>query len=478
MPISYSVDLSSTSKPFKHYWEEIIGSGHARLGLRADWQRQLMKCKTELGFKYVRFHGLLSDDMGTLLDEEDKLRYSFFNVDEVYDYIISIGMYPFVELSFMPSTLSSGNKTVFKYQGNVTPPKDIKAWNTLIKKLVEHWIERYGISCVKKWFFEVWNEPNLDAFWTGTQEDYFKFYGATAKTIKKVNASLKVGGPATASNAWLPEFTDYCKKNKLPVDFISTHHYPTDAFGKPGDNTREQLADSNKLALKHEVMQANKEAGKLPLYYTEWNTSSNPFDKMHDESFAASFITKIIMENQGFVKGYSYWTFSDIFEENYLSSIPFHGGFGLLNINGIPKPAYRAYELLHKLGDQSFAVTGQHSTTDLWVTKKDKIISIIITNFSLPKHAVKKEDVVLSIKGIDKIKSAFIEVIDEQKGNAPTAWIKMGKPGSLSPKTVTALIKVSTLQQKQVHVVRQKEDHTLKIKVNPQSVTLITVELE
>ena len=131
MSAIFTCDLNATSKPFIHYWEKIIGSGHATLGLRADWQKQLLKCKKELGFKYVRFHGLLSDDMGTLLNEENKLHYSFFNIDQVYDYIISIGMFPFVELSFMPSAISSGNDIVFKYKGNIDPPKDIKAWNTM-----------------------------------------------------------------------------------------------------------------------------------------------------------------------------------------------------------------------------------------------------------------------------------------------------------------------------------------------------------
>lgn len=120
-------------------------------------------------FRHVRFHGLLCDDMGTLIDERNQLLYSFFNADQIWDFLLSIGMRPFVELSFMPTTLASDDTTVFHYRANVTPPKDYQQWATLIHKLVTHWVQRYGVEEVRTWFFEVWNEPNLKAFWAGTR---------------------------------------------------------------------------------------------------------------------------------------------------------------------------------------------------------------------------------------------------------------------------------------------------------------------
>ena len=163
---------------------------------------------------------------------------------------------------------------------------------------------------------------------------------------------MQVGGPATADNAWISRFLDFCTTNDLPADFISTHHYPTDAFGKPGDDTVTELADSRRSVLRDEAREVRRQAGDLPVYYTEWCTSSNPRDPMHDDPYAAAFIVKTVLEANGLVQGYSYWTFSDIFEENYFPSVPFQGGFGLLNIHGIAKPAYRAYELLHELGTE------------------------------------------------------------------------------------------------------------------------------
>jgi len=218
--INFFCDLAEATTPLPHFWEHTVGSDHAPMGLRADWQQQLKRCHHELGFRYVRFHGLLSDDMGTVVRRQNSLHYSFFNIDQVFDFLLSIGMNPFVELSFMPSALASGNRTVFDYQANVTPPTDYKQWSALINRLVVHWLDRYGQENVRDWFFEVWNEPNLKAFWTGTQRDYFKLYKYTAAAIKKVDASLRVGGPATAKSAWIEEFVNFCDRNKVPADFI------------------------------------------------------------------------------------------------------------------------------------------------------------------------------------------------------------------------------------------------------------------
>ena len=181
-----------------------------------------------------------------------------------------------------------------------------------------------------------------------------------------------MGGPASAKNAWISDFVGFCDKNNLPLDFISTHHYPTDAFGKPGDNTIEQLATSRRSIMREEAQDVFRQAEGKPVYYTEWNSSSNPRDELHDEPYAAAFITKTIMEANGLVKGYSFWTFSDIFQENYFPSMPFQGGFGLLNFQGIPKPTYRAFQLLHALGTEQFLVDGLHNTVDAWIIRKNK----------------------------------------------------------------------------------------------------------
>jgi xylan 1,4-beta-xylosidase len=477
-PANFKCNVNQASVSLPHFWEHTVGSSHATMALRADWQKQLTRCNRELGFLHVRFHGILSDDMGTLVNEENALVYSFFNADQVCDFLLSIGMRPFMELSFMPNTLASGSDTVFHYRGNITAPKDYDAWEKFIQKLVEHWVQRYGVTEVSKWFFEVWNEPNLDAFWKKTQADYFKLYKHTANAIKNVHKNLKVGGPATADNAWIKDFVDYCDKNEIPADFISTHHYPTDAFGKPGDDTITQLSKSKRSVLQKEARKVKNQAKGKPVYYTEWSTSSNPFDELHDMPYAACFIIKTVIEANGIVEGYSYWTFSDIFEENYFSSIPFHGGFGLMNIYGIPKPAYRAYQLLHWLGNDLLKVTGKHDTVDVWMVRKKNIINIMMTNWALPRHPIKTELVKVQLDNIKKVKASFIERIDDDHANARKKWTDMGSSGSLTANDVSALELASSLVMEPFPIRQEKGSVFVELMMPPQGVACITIELE
>ncbi len=190
------------------------------------------------------------------------------------------------------------------------------------------------------------------------------------------------------------------------------------------------------------------------------------------------FIIKTVIEANGIVEGYSYWTFSDIFEENYFSSIPFHGGFGLMNIYGIPKPAYRAYQLLHRLGNELLKVIGKHDTVDVWIVRKKNAINIMITNWALPRHPVKTEIVKLQLDKIKKVKASFIERIDDDHANARKTWIDMGSPGSLTPNDVYALELASALIMEPFATRREKGSVFVEVTVPPQGVAYITLELE
>lgn len=472
----FTCQLSETAGSLKHFWEHTVGSDHAPVALRGDWQDQLHRCRNALGFRYVRFHGLLSDDMGTLIGGEKEFLYSFFNADQVIDFLLSIKMRPFVELSFMPTAMASGHKTVFHYRGNITPPRDYKQWATLIRKLVTHWVERYGVREVREWFFEVWNEPNLKAFWTGTQKDYFKLYRYTANAIKGVDGQLQVGGPSTAANEWIEEFLDYCERHDVPADFVSTHHYPTDAFGQASDDTLTQLSKSQRSIMREQTQNVKSRARGLPIYYTEWNSSSNPRDQLHDEPYAAAFVTKTVMEANGLVEGYSFWTFTDIFEENYFPSVPFHGGFGLLNLYGIPKPAYRAFELLHRLGTELLLVDGLHDTVDAWVIRREDSVTVLMTNHALPRHKIKTENVSLNLHCAPEPRSAWVERIDETHANPRRLWRTMGAPEYLSSSEVERLLVASCLvREPQAWNYEDGAVH-MNLALPPHSVAAITIE--
>jgi len=475
--LTFFCDLAEATTPLPHFWEHTVGSDHAPVALRADWQQQLKRAHEELGFRHVRFHGLLSDELRTVVRENNKLLYSFFNSDQIFDFLLSIGVKPFVELSFMPAALASGSRTNFDYEANVTPPKDYKQWATMIDRVVSHWVERYGEKEVGEWLFEVWNEPNLKSFWTGTQRDYFLLYRYTAEAIKKVSNTFKVGGPATAKCEWIEEFVEFCERNNVPADFISTHYYPNDGF-ETDEDTELQLFKSQRGIMREVAQNTRRCARNRPVYFTEWNSSSNLNDPLHDEPYTAAFVASTVMEASGLVEGYSFWTFTDIFEEGYFSSIPFHGGFGLLNLHGIPKPTYRAFELLHDLGERQSLVDGLHETVDCQVVQKDSSVTVLLTNHTTPGHSIETEQVEVRLDNAREPVRARIQRIDEEHANPKRLWKDMGQPGYLSRKDIERLEEASEVKSEKQPVKFADAAITMKTNLAAHAVAAITIDFK
>jgi xylan 1,4-beta-xylosidase len=475
---TFRVDIAGEKMQIEHYWRRCVGSGHAALGLREDWRNQLRKCHDELGFEYVRFHGLLNDDMSVCAEYEGKMQYSFHNVDSIFDFLLDIGMKPFVELSFMPGILASGNQTIFHYKSNVTVPKDFKLWKELVCNLVHHLVTRYGIDEVRKWFFEVWNEPNLPPFWAGSQQEYFLLYQNAAEAIKKIDPNIKVGGPATARNAWITEFVDFCSTNKVPLDFISTHHYPTDtALGLEYDMV-EEMTRAERGILTKMAHKARKEAGQLPLYYTEWSNSPGSRDPYHDEPYCAAFAVKTIVDNFGVIDMYSFWTFSDIFEEGPMSSLPFHGGFGLLTLHGICKPVYRAFELLKRTGKRCCKIIKQgESAVEAFASQDGNKLMILFFNHQPPLSPVKDDEIEVFVAGIEHREFATLERVDHQHANAKSCWIEMGKPEYLNAKQIEELHESSKIIPEKIKCDKVDGSIVFKLKIPTQGVAAVSFDL-
>ena len=380
-------DLAQVRGPFNRKTDLCVGAGRANEGLRADWQRQLAEVHRECGFRYVRFHGLLCDDMGVYqVDKSGHEIYNWQYVDELFDALLAMGVRPFVELSFMPSALASGPHTIFWWKGNVTPPKDPAKWQALIQALAAHWTERYGEDEVARWYFEVWNEPNLDAFWIRdkggrtdaefevfARQEYFKLYELTARALKSVSPRYRVGGPATAGNAWIPEMIAFCAGNGVPIDFISTHHYAVLAGHLDETGNAGTVLSPDRDAMTREIRHSRAQIAAsakpgLELHYTEWSTSYTPSDPIHDSYHSAAFILNKLKGVGDAAQSMSYWTFTDIFEEAGPRATPFHGGFGLLNYQDIRKPAFFAYQFVRRLGARELATTDP----DAWVCADDE----------------------------------------------------------------------------------------------------------
>ena len=456
------VNVKQVAGPLPATFNFAVGAGRANEGLRADWQQQLAEIKRDAGFKYIRMHGLLTDDMGVYrVDAQGKEHYNFQYIDALYDYLLSIKVKPFVELGFMPSQMASGDKTIFWWRGNVTPPKSYEAWERLVKALTAHWTERYGADEVASWYFEVWNEPNLDGFWAGTQDDYFKLYAHAARAIKSVDARYRVGGPATAGAAWIPETIAYADKNKVPLDFVSTHTYGVgqgflDEYGTTGTVL---LKDDG--AISNDVLRNRQEIGasampKLELHYTEWSSSYTPSDPSHDSYHQAAYILQKLKQVGTAAQSMSYWVFTDIFEEAGPRIEAFHGGFGLMNTQGIKKPAYFAYQFLNQLAPNELKNNDARSYATADARGNAQVLLWDYTH-TLPEKINNQQYFVQDLPARDKGKVAVnvgglkpgaytltVSQVGYQRNDAYTGYIKMGSPKQLTRPQVTTLKAMAT----------------------------------
>jgi len=454
-------DFNKVKGPLNTMFKECIGAGRANEGLRADWQQQLAYVKKECDFKYIRMHGLLTDDMCVYREDKNgKPEYSFQYIDKLFDFLQSIGIKPFVELGFMPSALASGTQTIFWWRGNVTPPKDYAKWEELIRQLTLHFTERYGASEVKTWYFEVWNEPNLSpGFWSGTQAEYFKLYQYSANAIKSVNKEYRVGGPATAGAAWVPEMIAFCSKNNVPLDFVSTHSYGVkqgylDEYGNSGT-----VLSKDPMSVSGDVLNSRKQiAGSsmpdLQLHYTEWSSSYTPADPIHDSYHQAAYILEKIKQVGNATNSMSYWVFTDIFEESGPRFTPFHGGFGLLNTQGINKPSFYSYQFMNRLGNNEL----KNTDTSSWVCKNTTgNVEVLLWDFTnthpgdsvnnqvyyvrdLPSNP--KGKVTVNISGIPKGTYTFeIYKVGYHANDAYSTYLAMNKPHDLTKEQVAQIKK-------------------------------------
>jgi xylan 1,4-beta-xylosidase len=423
------VDGSAPAHAFPHFWEQMFGSGRAILSLRENYRQDLQAVKQITGFQYVRFHAIFHDEVGVY--DEDKQGQPVFNfsyVDQIYDGLLANGVRPFVELSFMPNKLAAKPiMQAFWYKPDVAPPKDWAKWDDMITNFTKHLIDRYGIDEVSHWYFEVWNEPNLD-FWGGDpkQATYWDLYDHTARAVKAVNPRLRIGGPATAQAAWADAFIQHCADSHVPVDFVSTHVYGNDqakdVFGTLENVPRDKMV-CRAVKKVHDQIAASA-MPNLPLIWSEFNASYFNEPAVTDTSYMGPWLADTVRQCDGLVDMMSYWTFSDVFEEQGVVKTPFYGGFGLLAEDGIPKPTFNAFKLLHRLGEQRIAI---NSDSALLTRRKDGSLVIAAWNYAPPEQAGVAKTVILHFQG-GRYKHALVSTVGPDHGDVHSTYEKMGSP--------------------------------------------------
>jgi xylan 1,4-beta-xylosidase len=441
-----TIDTNGTFRPFPHFWEQMFGSGRANLSLRESYRRDLDAVKQITNFQFVRFHAIFHDENGVY--DEDKNGnpiYNFSYVDQIYDGLLEHNVKPFIELSFMPRKLAANLAPhPFWYKPFPSPPNDPAKWTGLVTAFVRHLEERYGKDEVEKWYFEVWNEPNID-FWNGrpAQETYFKLYDETAKAVKAVDEKLRIGGPATAQAAWADAFIAHCTQNHVPFDYVSTHVYGNDVsrdiFGKDLPIKRRDMVA---LAAKKVYDQVKASAApNTPIIWSEYNATYMSEVPVTDSAFMGPWLANHIRETDGLTTMMSYWTFSDVFEEQGIVKTPFYGGFGLVAERGIPKAVFRDFELLHSLGSQRQTVPSENA---LVTKREDGTIVVALWNYAEPGEKVAPRQFTLNVNG-SKLKHYRLRQVAPGVASSLEAWQAMGSPNLPTPAQVKQLISASAL---------------------------------
>jgi xylan 1,4-beta-xylosidase len=468
------VDAHAASTPFPHFWEEMFGSGRAILTLRESYRDDLRAVKQVTDFKYVRFHAILHDELGVYNeDAHGNPVYNFSYVDQVYDGLLKNGVRPVVEISFMPKKLAFNPDALhpFWYKQNVSPPKSLEAWDALMTHFAQHLVERYGIEEVSQWYFEVWNEPNID-FWNGIprQDSYFELYAHTARALKAVSPRLRVGGPATAAADWVTDFLKYDAVNHVPVDFVSSHGYADDTvhnlFGTE-ENIPEDDRVCRAIAKVHGQIKASS-MPDLPLFWTEWNVQGQ--DESRDTTFVGPALANTVRQCDGVVSMMSFWTFSDVFEEGGPIPKPFEGNFGLRAKGGINKPSLYGFGLLHQLGSRRLA----NSSKNVIVTESaDGRLVIAAWDLVDPGQSGSAHAIELTLRGVAPNARVTMQRVDSEHGNVLPRYAAMGKPLDPTPEQVEQLNRETALPSpEEAHL----DGGKLKLDLEPNALVLVKVE--
>ena len=454
------VDLTQPSHHLCHAWKTLITIGRASDVLKPEIQRQLKEARNELGFNYLRFHGIFDDDMRVYQeDESGNPMLDFSAVDRILDAMIEIGLKPFIELSFMPESLAKEQNSIFFKPSIISLPKDMHKWCTLVESFFLHCMDRYSNEEVLSWFFEFWNEPEMTGvFWNDSMEEYLEFYQTTYQTIKNVSNKLMVGGPAVCIvqnlNLWLEKYFTFCDQAYCLPDFFSFHFYLH--AGSLQEVQDAVLSEFHRVTLTQDPEALSNSINSMAtvlakygynaenIYLTEWNASPSHRDLSHDTLFMASFLVKNILENAEKLKCFGYWVLSDLIEEYEVPNTTFHGGMGLITGNGIKKAGYYAFKLLNLLGDEVIT-----SGPGYFLTKDFSGYQLLLYNYchfdplycSMDHSAISPTDRYPIFKdsfsknfhfvlnGLSRAETKIREyLLSRSQGSAFDAWVEIGAP--------------------------------------------------
>lgn len=471
LPKSLQVNAeTSHTTSLLHTWKCFTSVGKAKELLYADIQAELTSLQKMVGFRYIKFHGIFSDDMFVYSeDKEGNPVFCFSYIDKVLDFLLSTGLKPLIQLSFMPAALAKDpDRTTFGFI--TSPPKKLASWTRLVKEFTLHLLDTYGREEVISWPFCVWNEPdtpNMFAF--EDTEFFYRFYQVTWQTVKELAPEIAFGTPSSyfipqdGFRNFFEDFLPWCDENHCKPDFINTHFYGTEftpnavaPLGMQGTLTLSSNENLFQRFVKDiRAMAKEQNLSNVPIYLTEWNSSPSHCDFLADTCFKSCYLIKNILENYDKLNSFGYWTLSDFLEEMTLPKEIFHGGLGIYTQNGIRKPAYYAFSFLSKLGDELIK-KGEH----YFITRSLDGYQILLYNYKhfselyatgelfdmtplnryTPFSPEENLTCNITLDGLpNKTYNIIKTSISRTSGSAFDQWIKMGAPEKMSREAVTVL---------------------------------------
>lgn len=458
--ISVEINTRNNIKTLIHTFHNFVGVGRAKEILLETIQQQLKTLQKEVGFRYVKFHGILDDSMMLYNEDYQGNPYlTYYYVDQVIDFLRSINLKPLIQLSFMPKLLAKENaRTIFYNPVYLSEPKDMNKWTFLITNLTKHFIERYGTEEVRSWLFCFWNTPFTSYIFSfESNEIACELYRITRECVKSCDSHIAFGSSSYGSidfnNPEFYEYLDYCKEKHCFPDFYNLHCYPVKnstgkdltAFGLNAA-TDSIIMSEDPDYMADTIMCIKKNLSpypKLPIYITEWASTTSHRDWLNDTCYRSAYIVKNILENYDQVDSFGHWCLSDTLEELPYDNQFFHGELGMYAYYGIKKPAYYAYSFLNKLmntlvdrGPGYFVTTNQ---------KEDYVILLYNYINISPLYA---QGVLFNVTFLERY-NAFVDpaqldvdltltnaengtytvaehVLNRQSGSAFDEWVRMG----------------------------------------------------
>ena len=372
-PVTETVSFSfrDSRKQLAHTWKHMIAIGKAADILVADIQKILIRIQKEIGFHYLFFNGILSDELHVCSrNSEGMLVFNFAYVDRILDFLTEIGLVPMLSLSYMPSAIAKDpDRRLFSHA--VSEPAHLSDWLAFTEAFTSHVIRRYGLDSVRQWKFTVWHQPNTTPRLYGFKkdEDFYVFFRETRRTVKEVLPGAAFGFPPVFQNAdlegdaWFHAMISWCREQDCLPDFLNFTYYDT-RMAREERITRQTFGFVFTMVLNHDpdglksfithIRQdcLKRSLSHVPVYLSEWNNTPSQQDLLNDTCYKSCYITKSIIENYDRLDGLAYWCVSDLMSEAPLPENLLFGGLGLFTANGLPKASYYAFYLLSRLGDQ------------------------------------------------------------------------------------------------------------------------------